>query len=50
MYLFIWVLNGLVRVVIGLFGLYLVFEYEVVYLEEELRLILFESYESGEIN
>lgn len=50
MYLFIWVLNGLVCVIIGLFGLKLVFEYEVVYIEEELCFIFLDSYESGEIN
>lgn len=50
MYPFIWVLNGSARVVTGLFGLKPASEHEVAHTEEELRLILSESYESGEIN
>jgi CBS domain containing-hemolysin-like protein len=47
---FIWILNSSARLVSGLFGLKPASEHEVVHSEEELRLILSESYESGEIN
>jgi CBS domain containing-hemolysin-like protein len=50
MYPFIWVLNRSARLVTGLFGLKPVSEQEVVLSEEELRMILSESYKSGEIN
>ncbi|MED1556083.1 hemolysin family protein [Bacillus paramycoides] len=50
MYPFIWTLNGSARLVTGLFGLHPASEHEVAHSEEELRLILSESYESGEIN
>jgi CBS domain containing-hemolysin-like protein len=50
MYPFIWALNGSSRVVTGLFGLRPVTEHEVAHSEEELRIILSESYKSGEIN
>ncbi|WP_240371101.1 hemolysin family protein [Anoxybacteroides rupiense] len=50
MYPFIWALNGSARMVTGLFGLKPVAEHEVAHSEEELRLILSESYKSGEIN
>lgn len=50
MYPFIWILNSSARVVTGLFGLKPASEHEVAHTEEELRLILSESYESGEIN
>jgi CBS domain containing-hemolysin-like protein len=50
MYPFIWALNGSARMVTGLFGLKPVSEHEVAHSEEELRLILSESYKSGEIN
>jgi len=50
MYPFIWTLNGAARVITGLFGLRPVSEHEVAHSEEELRLILSESYKSGEIN
>lgn len=49
MYPFIWALNGSARLVTGLFGLHPASEHEVAHSEEELRLILSESYESGEI-
>ncbi|MEH6979499.1 CNNM domain-containing protein, partial [Bacillus pseudomycoides] len=49
-YPFIWILNSSARVVTGLFGLKPASEHEVAHTEEELRLILSESYESGEIN
>lgn len=50
MFPFIWVLNGSARVVTGLFGLKPASEHELAHTEEELRIILSESYESGEIN
>ncbi|PEB55956.1 hypothetical protein CON65_13260 [Bacillus pseudomycoides] len=50
MYPFIWALNGSARLVTGIFGLPPASEHEVAHSEEELRLILSESYESGEIN
>ena len=46
MYPFIWALNGSARLVTGLFGLHPASEHEVAHSEEELRLILSESYES----
>ncbi|MDM5153413.1 hemolysin family protein [Bacillus sp. DX1.1] len=50
MYPFIWALNGAARFVTGMFGLHPASEHEVAHSEEELRLILSESYESGKIN
>jgi CBS domain containing-hemolysin-like protein len=50
MYPFIWALNSSSRVVTGLFGLRPVSEHEIAHSEEELRIILSESYKSGEIN
>jgi CBS domain containing-hemolysin-like protein len=50
MYLFIWALNRASRVITGLFGLRPASEHEIAHSEEELRLILSESYKSGEIN
>ncbi|NRD78325.1 HlyC/CorC family transporter [Bacillus sp. BRMEA1] len=50
MYPFIWLLNGSARVVSGIFGLKPVSENEIAHTEEELRIILSESYKSGEIN
>lgn len=50
MYPFIRLLNGSARMLTGLFGLKPVAEHEVAHSEEELRLILSESYERGEIN
>lgn len=50
MYPFIWLLNGSARQFIRLFGFKPVKEHEVAHSEEELRLILSESYKSGEIN
>lgn len=50
MYPFIWVLNGSARAFTGLFGLKPASEHELAHSEEELRIILSESYESGEIN
>jgi len=50
MFPFIWVLNGSARLLTGLFGLKPVSENELAHSEEELRIILSESYKSGEIN
>ncbi|MGM8212003.1 hemolysin family protein [Virgibacillus sp. W0430] len=50
MYPFIWLLNGSARLFIRLFGFRPVKEHEVAHSEEEVRLILSESYKSGEIN
>lgn len=50
MYPFIWFLNGSARVLVGLFGMKPASEYELSHTEEELRLLLSESFKSGEIN
>lgn len=50
MFPFIWILNGSARLLTGLFGLKPASEGEVAHSEEELRIILSESYRSGEIN
>ncbi|MGM9929508.1 MAG: hemolysin family protein [Bacillus sp. (in: firmicutes)] len=50
MYPFIWILNGSARLLVGLFGLKPASEHEVSHTEEELRMILSDSYKSGEIN
>jgi CBS domain containing-hemolysin-like protein len=50
MYPFIWALNGSARSIGRLFGLKSVNEGEEAHSEEELRLILSDSYESGKIN
>lgn len=50
MYLFIKILNGLVCMLIKIFGIMMILENEVVYSEEELCILLFESFEGGEIN
>ncbi len=50
MYPFIWFLNGSARVLIGLFGMKPASEHELSHTEEELRLLLSESFKSGEIN
>ena len=50
MFPFIWVLNGSARVLTGLFGIKPASEGEVAHSEEELRIILSESFKSGEIN
>ncbi|MDQ0216303.1 CBS domain containing-hemolysin-like protein [Oikeobacillus pervagus] len=49
-YPFIWALNGAARFTSGLFGLKPTSEHEMAHSEEELRIILSESYKSGEIN
>ncbi|WP_316569357.1 hemolysin family protein [Neobacillus sp. YIM B06451] len=50
MFPFIWALNGSARVIIRLFGLKPASESETAHSEEELRILLSESYKSGEIN
>lgn len=50
MYPFIWLLNGSARLLIGIFGLKPTSEHEMSHSEEEVRMILSESYKSGEIN
>ncbi|WP_338470539.1 hemolysin family protein [Niallia sp. XMNu-256] len=50
MYPFIWLLNGSARMITGFFGLERISEHEVAHSEEELRMILSDSYKSGEIN
>lgn len=50
MYPFIKALNGSARFITGIFGLKPVSEHELAHSEEELRIILSESYRSGEIN
>lgn len=50
MYPFIWMLNTSARIVTSVFGLKPASEHELAHSEEELRLILSESYKNGEIN
>ncbi len=50
MYPFIWFLNGSARVLVGFFGMKPASEHELSHTEEELRLLLSESFKSGEIN
>lgn len=50
MYPFIWALNGSARFITGLFGLKMTGEHDAVHTEEEWRMLLSESYKSGEIN
>ncbi|MBY6037689.1 hemolysin family protein [Fictibacillus nanhaiensis] len=50
MYPFIWFLNGSAQLLVRLFGLKPASEHDMAHTEEELRLILSESYKSGEIN
>ncbi|MBY0596041.1 hemolysin family protein [Bacillus bingmayongensis] len=47
---FIWLLNGSTRYVTRIFGLQTAKEHEEVHSEEELRLLVSESYKNGEIN
>lgn len=47
---FIWLLNSSARLLTGLFGLKPATEHEIAHSEEELRIILSESFEQGEIN
>lgn len=50
MFPFIWVLNAAARAITRLFGLKPASEHELAHSEEELRILLSESYEGGEIN
>ncbi|KSU62717.1 hypothetical protein AS034_11455 [[Bacillus] enclensis] len=50
MFPFIWLLNGSARTVVRVFGIEQASEHELAHSEEELRILLSESYESGEIN
>ena len=50
MYPIIWFLNGSARKLVGLFGLKPASEHELAHSEEELRILLSDSYKSGEIN
>lgn len=50
LYPIIWALNGSARLTTSMFGLKPVSENEIAHTEEELRIILSESYKSGEIN
>lgn len=50
MFPFIWLLNNSARLLVGLFGIKPGSELEVAHSEEELRILLSESYQSGEIN
>ncbi|MFD2624223.1 hemolysin family protein [Salibacterium salarium] len=50
MFPFIWLLNGSAQALTRLFGIKPASEHEVAHSEEELRIILSESYEKGEIN
>ncbi|MFL6559453.1 MAG: CNNM domain-containing protein, partial [Bacillus sp. (in: firmicutes)] len=50
MFPFIWTLNGSARLLVGIFGLKSSSEQELAHSEEELRILLSESYQSGEIN
>jgi CBS domain containing-hemolysin-like protein len=50
LYPFIWVLNGSANFLVGIFGFKPTSVHEVAHSEEELRLMMVESYKSGEIN
>lgn len=50
LYPIIWLLNGSAKQIVKLFGFKSMDEHEVAHSEEELRMILSESYKSGEIN
>lgn len=50
MFPFIWFLNGAARTLVGLFNIKPASEHEISHTEEELRLLLSESFKSGEIN
>ncbi|WP_274309634.1 hemolysin family protein [Solibacillus daqui] len=50
MFPLIWLLNGSARVLLKAFGMQPASEHELSHTEEELRLLLSESYKSGEIN
>ena len=46
----IWLLNGSARAIIKLMGLHAVSEHQQIHSEEEIRMILLQSHEGGEIN
>lgn len=50
MFPLIWLLNGSARLLTRMFGVQMGSEHEVAHSEEELRIILSDSYESGQIN
>lgn len=50
MYPFIWLLNGSARILVRLFGFQPIKRGETAHSEEEVRTILTDSYENGEIN
>ena len=50
LYPFIWILNRSARFITGMFGVRPLSEQEISLSEEELRMLLSQSYESGEIN
>ncbi|MEC0093334.1 hemolysin family protein [Paenibacillus macquariensis] len=50
MYPFIWVLNGSANTFVRMFGIMPASEHEEAHSEEEIQIILSESYESGKIN
>ncbi len=50
MFPFIWLLNGSARLLTRMVGVSPASEHEIAHSEEELRIILSESYQSGEIN
>lgn len=50
LYPFIWLLNGAARLLLRLIGMKPVSEHELTHTEEELRILLTDSYKSGEIN
>ncbi|MFT0801618.1 hemolysin family protein [Bacillus swezeyi] len=50
MFPFIWLLNHSARMITGIFGMKPTRGHELAYTEEELRTLLSESYQSGEIN
>ncbi|MGN1386662.1 MAG: hemolysin family protein [Bacillus sp. (in: firmicutes)] len=50
LYPFIWILNHSATFFVGIFGLKSASEHEMAHSEEELRIILSESFKSGEIN
>ncbi|KAB7668830.1 hemolysin family protein [Bacillus sp. B1-b2] len=50
LYPFIWVLNGSARLLTSIFGLKPASEHDLAHSEEELRILMSESYKSGEIN
>ncbi|MGX6445559.1 hemolysin family protein [Neobacillus sp. K501] len=50
MFPFIWSLNQSARLLVGIFGLRSASEHEIAHSEEELRILLSESFKNGEIN